>query len=40
MDKDIQEQKEQRVNMDSLAILVHKEKMVTRAIKEKRGQRE
>lgn len=40
MDMDIQEEKEQRVNLDFLAVLAHKEKMVTQAIEERRGQRE
>lgn len=40
MDMDVQEGKEQRVNMDFLAILAQKEKMVTQATKERRGQRE
>ncbi|EPY74448.1 collagen alpha-4(VI) chain-like protein [Camelus ferus] len=40
MDMDIQEEKEQRVNLDFLATLVHKEKMVIQAPKEKRGQKE
>lgn len=40
MDMDIQEEKEQRVNLDFLAILAQKEKMVTQAIEERRGQRE
>lgn len=40
MDMDIQEGKEQRVNVDFLAILAQEEKMVTQATKERRGQRE
>lgn len=40
MDMDIQEEKEQRVNLGFLAILAQKEKMVTQAIEERRGQRE
>lgn len=40
MDMDFQEEKAQRVNLDSLAILAHKEKMVIQAVEERRGQRE
>lgn len=40
MDMDIQEAKEQRVTLDFLATLAHKEKMVTQATQERRGQRE
>lgn len=40
MDMDIQERKEQRVNVDFLAIPAQKEKMVTLATKESREQKE
>lgn len=40
MGMDIQEEKEQRADLDFLAIPAQKEKMVTQAIEERRGQRE
>lgn len=40
MDTVIREEKARRVNLDSLAILVCKEKMVTQAVEERRGPRE
>lgn len=40
MGMDVQEEKAQRADLDFLAIPAQKEKMVTRAIEERRGQRE
>lgn len=40
MDMDVQEEKEERVNLDFLAILAQKGKLVTQATEESRGRRE